>query len=356
MDTIQITASKTYQVLTGQGLLCQAGKLISAALPGKARKLCIVADDTVDRLYSKALAESLLKAGYETVKFTFPPGEASKSLDTVSHLLEFLAESQLTRSDGIVALGGGITGDLAGFAAAVYLRGIDFVQVPTTLLAAVDSSVGGKTGVNLTSGKNLAGAFWQPSLVLFDIDTMKTLSYDLLLDGAAEAIKAGAIADKELFAYIQQAPRLDAPETIRHLSQRAIEIKRQVVEADERDTGVRQLLNFGHTIGHAIERCSDFSISHGHAVAIGMVICSRASLALEWSKEDCLRPILSSLKKFSFPLECPYTAQELTAAALNDKKRMGDKITLVVPLTLGNCTLKTIPVTQLEEFIKAGLS
>lgn len=356
MDCIQITASKTYQVLTGQGLLSQAGEQIRTALSEKARKLCIVTDYTVDRLYSAALTDSLLAAGYETVKFTFPPGEASKNMDTISRLLEFLAEHQLTRSDALIALGGGIAGDLTGFAAAVYLRGIDFVQVPTTLLAAVDSSVGGKTGVNLKSGKNLAGAFWQPSLVLFDIDTMRTLSYDLLLDGAAEAIKAGAIADKALFTYIEKAPRLDEPETIRHLSRRAIEIKRQVVEADERDTGVRQLLNFGHTVGHSIEKCSNFSISHGHAVAIGMVICARASLALGWSQEDCLTPILSSLEKFSFPLECPYSAQELTAAALKDKKRMGNSITLVIPAALGNCQLKTIPISQLEEFIKAGLS
>ena len=173
-------------------------------------------------------------------------------MDTVSRLLEFLAEHQLTRSDALVALGGGVTGDLTGYGAASYLRGIPFVQVPTTLLAAVDSSVGGKTGVNLKAGKNLAGAFWQPSLVLFDTDTIKTLSYDLILDGAAEAIKAGAIADGQLFSYISSCRELTDPEAITHLSRRAIEIKRQVVEADERDTGVRQLLNFGHTMGHAM--------------------------------------------------------------------------------------------------------
>ncbi|MCQ4636597.1 3-dehydroquinate synthase [Anaerovorax odorimutans] len=356
MEKILITASKTYEVLTGEGLLPRAGRLIRPVLSEKAQKLCIVTDDTVDRLYSGVLSDSLTDAGYETVKFVFPPGEASKSLDTLSELLEFLADHQLTRSDALIALGGGIVGDLTGFAAASYLRGIDFVQVPTTLLAAVDSSVGGKTGINLKAGKNLAGAFWQPSLVLFDIDTMKTLSYDLLLDGAAEAIKAGAIADRELFSYIDRVDRLDAPETIRYLSSRAIEIKRQVVEADERDTGVRQLLNFGHTVGHAIEKCSDFSISHGHAVAMGMVICARAALALGWSQEDCLSPLLASLEKFSFPLACPYSAEELCNAALKDKKRMGDTITLVIPAALGDCRLKKIPISQLNEFIKAGLS
>ena len=355
MDKITITASKTYEVLTDSGLLARAGQLIRQALGNKVKKLCIVTDDNVNKLYSGPLQQSLQEAGYETVLFSFPPGESSKSMETLSLLLEFLAESQLTRTDALVGLGGGITGDLTGFAAASFLRGIPFVQVPTTLLAAVDSSVGGKTGINLKAGKNLAGAFWQPSLVLFDIDTMKTLSYDLLLDGAAEAIKAGAIADRELFSYIRRADDLTDPNVIRHLSSRAIEIKRQVVEADERDTGVRQLLNFGHTIGHAIEKCSGFSISHGHAVAIGMTIVSRASKNLGWSAEDCLSPLLESLNQFRFPLECPYSASQLADAALKDKKRMGDTITLVIPVHLGDCQLKKIPVSQLEDFIKGGL-
>lgn len=355
MDTITITASRVYQVLTGSGILAHAGKLIRNTLGEQSKKLCIVTDDKVDALYSAALWTALTKAGYETVKFVFPMGEASKSMDMVSELLEFLAQNQLTRSDAIVALGGGVTGDLAGYSAASYLRGIPFVQVPTTLLAAVDSSVGGKTGVNLKAGKNLAGAFWQPSLVIFDIDTIRTLSYELLLDGIAESIKAGAIADRELFFYINRITELTDPAVISHLSRRAIEIKRNVVEEDERDTGVRQLLNFGHTIGHAIEACSRFHISHGHAVAMGMSIISRASLKMGWSKEDCLTPILEALEKFCFPLECPYTAQQLTHAALRDKKRMGDTITLVVPVSLGNCQLKKLPVTELEAVIKAGL-
>lgn len=355
METITITASRTYQVLTESGLLAGSGSLIRQALGEGGKKLCVVTDDNVDALYSRALMDSLTEAGYETVKFVFPAGERSKSMETVSLLLEFLAENQLTRSDALVALGGGVTGDLTGYGAASYLRGIPFVQVPTTLLAAVDSSVGGKTGVNLKAGKNLAGAFWQPSLVLFDTDTMKTLSYDLVLDGAAEAIKAGAIADRGLFSYISACGDLTEPSVITHLSRRAIEIKREVVEADERDTGVRQLLNFGHTMGHSIEACSRFFISHGHAVAMGMVIISRAALKLGWSEEDCLTPLLESLEKFRFPLDCPYSAEQLARAALKDKKRMGDAITLVIPVSLGHCRLKKLPVSQLEDVIKAGL-
>lgn len=356
MHKITINASRTYDVITGSGLLSQSGQLIRQALGEKAKKICIVTDDNVSPLYRTPVKESLKAAGFEVVSFVFPHGENYKSMLTVTKLLDFLAYKQLTRSDAIVALGGGIVGDLAGFAAATYLRGIQFVQMPTTLLAAVDSSVGGKTGVNLSAGKNLAGAFWQPSLVLFDTDTIKSLSYDLLLDGAAEAIKAGVIADKDLFNYIEQVDKLDDPEAIIVLSSRAIWIKQQVVEADERDTGVRQLLNLGHTIGHAIEKCSSFEITHGHAVAMGMVIVAKASQAKGWSQEDCLTPILSALNKFRFPLECPYTAAELTQAALKDKKRMGDTITLVIPVTLGNCQLKQLPIDQLEAFIEGGLS
>lgn len=356
MQKITINASKTYDVLTAPGLIQEAGALIRQALGDKVKKLCIVTDDNVSPLYRPALKESLLNAGFDVASFVFPHGENAKCMATVSQLLEFLAQQQLTRSDALIALGGGITGDLTGFVAASYLRGIPFVQIPTTLLAAVDSSVGGKTGVNLKAGKNLAGAFWQPSLVLFDTNTIQSLSYDLLLDGAAEAIKAGVIADKDLFTYIQQADELTNPEVFTTLSERAIKIKQAVVEADERDLGQRQLLNFGHTIGHAIEKCSDYQISHGHAVAMGMDIVARACLKNGWSEEDCLTPIHDSLTKFRFPLECPFTATELTSAAQKDKKRMGDTITLVIPVTLGNCQLKEIPIDQLEAFIEGGLA
>jgi len=355
MNKITINASRTYDVITAPGLLSQSGQLIRQALGEKTKKICIVTDDNVSSLYRSPVKESLKEAGFEVVSFVFPHGEAYKSLTTVSKLLDFLAYKQLTRSDAVVALGGGITGDLAGFAASVYLRGIRFIQMPTTLLAAVDSSVGGKTGVNLSAGKNLAGAFWQPSLVLFDTNTIRSLSYDLLLDGAAEAIKAGVIADKELFSYISHVTELTDPEVITELSSRAIRIKQQVVETDERDTGVRQLLNFGHTIGHAIEKRSSFSISHGHAVAMGMVIVARACLKNGWSEEDCLTPLLNSMNKFGFPLDCPYNAAELTQAALKDKKRTGDTITLVIPVSLGNCQLKQLPVDELESFIEGGL-
>lgn len=359
MIKITVTASRTYQVLMAQGLLAQAGKYIYETMKPRKKgpaKLCIVTDDIVHDLYCRQVQDSLQAQGYETSVFTFPHGERSKTLKTLSDLLEFLAEQQLTRSDLLVALGGGITGDLTGFAAASYLRGIEFIQIPTTLLAAVDSSVGGKTGVNLKAGKNLAGAFWQPSLVLFDPNTLQTLSPDLLRDGLAETIKAGAIADADLFQTIRQCETINAPETLTTLAARAVEIKRTIVEEDERDTGARQLLNFGHTIGHAIEKCSGFEISHGHAVALGMDIVSKAAFTLGWSREDCFTPIRKALQQFHFPLDCPYSAAQLTEAARKDKKRLGDTITLVIPQTLGACMLKQIPIEELEHFITIGLT
>lgn len=359
MIEITVTASRTYQVLMAQGLLSQAGVRIGEVMKTRKKrpeKICIVTDDIVHDFYCREVQDALQTQGYETSVFVFPHGEHSKTLKTLSDLLEFLAEQQFTRSDMLVALGGGITGDLTGFAAASYLRGIEFVQIPTTLLAAVDSSVGGKTGVNLKAGKNLAGAFWQPSLVLFDPDTMQTLSPALLRDGIAEAIKAGAIADAELFTMISQCETINAPEMLTTLAARAVKIKRAVVEEDERDTGARQLLNFGHTIGHAIEKCSSFEISHGHAVAMGMGIVSKAAFAMGWSREDCFTPIRKALRQFHFPLDCPYSASQLTEAARKDKKRLGDTITLVIPQTLGTCILKQIPIEELEHFITIGLT
>jgi 3-dehydroquinate synthase len=353
MKRIQITASRDYEVLIGRNLLKEAGKSIKEVLPSC--KLCIIADDIVDELYGKLLLSSLVLEGYQVCKYVFPHGETSKNMTIYTEILEYMASENITRTDAIVALGGGVTGDMAGFAAASYLRGIQFVQIPTTLLAAVDSSVGGKTGVNLKGGKNLVGAFWQPSLVVCDCDTFKTLSYDLMLDGISEAIKYGAIVDYALFNFIA-TDDVFSEQTLEEITARCISIKSEIVEQDERDIGLRQLLNFGHTIGHAIEKCSNYAITHGHAVAIGMLIVARASFHLKYSSEDCAPAIEAILKKYKYPLDCPYTAKELAAVALNDKKRSGQMITLVVPTFLGECRLKKIKVADLENFIENGLS
>lgn len=350
-----------------KGLLSRAGELITTALKLKSdpetgmlkdKKICIVTDRNVDSLYAgedQALVRSLKNAGFDVYKYVFPGGEEHKSISTVENILEYLAASKFTRSDLLLALGGGITGDVTGFTASAYLRGINYIQVPTTLLAVVDSSVGGKTGVNLRAGKNLAGAFWQPELVLFDSEVLATLSRELKLDGIAEAVKAGIIADPSIIAYVKENADLDNPEFLTKLASMAVEVKRQVVEADEHDNGCRQLLNLGHTLAHGIEKCSGYEVSHGHAVAMGMAIVSNAAEKLGWTEEKCAGEIRAILEKFGFPLECPYSVPVLLEAAARDKKIRGGEITLVIPAAIGKCVLKTVPVSELAEFISAGL-
>ncbi len=359
MVKVKINASKKYDIIIGKELLSSAGDLISAVK--KTAKVCIVTDTNVEKIYEKTVRQSLEKTGYEVHTFSFPFGEKSKNMVTVSELLEYMAEREFTRSDLIAALGGGIVGDVAGFAAAVYLRGIDFVQIPTTFLAAVDSSVGGKTGVNLKSGKNLAGAFWQPAMVLCDCNTFNTLSSKDFLDGVAEAVKYGCICDPELFRILKSSSHSLSPSVnensscLENIVKRCVEIKGRLVESDEKDTGIRQLLNFGHTIGHAVEKCSNFETSHGHAVAQGMNIVARASVNMGILSESDGAKIRNILEAYGFPLEIKYTAKELTDTALKDKKRSGDSISLVILDKIGHCYLENTPVSKLEAFIESGL-
>ncbi|MHC1723319.1 MAG: 3-dehydroquinate synthase [Aminipila sp.] len=364
MEKIQVSTSRKYDIVIGRDLLKEAGKYVSQVI--SPCKVCIITDDIVYDLYQDSVRNSLTDAGFQVFHFIFENGERSKNINTVTSILELMAENGFSRSDAIIALGGGITGDIAGFAASIFLRGIQFVQIPTTFLAAVDSSVGGKTGVNLQSGKNLAGAFWQPSLVLCDCNTFKTLTYELFLDGVAEAVKYGAILDKDLFDLLMMHganlfcnqltnPNNSNSDTLLQIVKRCVDIKRDIVMKDELDTGIRQLLNFGHTIGHAIEKCSNYSITHGHAVALGMLIVSKASYNLGLCSADCSLKIENILKKFNFPLTCPFTAEELNHVALKDKKRAGESITLVLPEYIGHCNLKKIDILDLKSFISAGL-
>lgn len=358
MIKITVSASKEYDVVMERGALSGIPALMEEAgiIPGK--KLCIVADETTNRLFggeSCDLWQALAGAGFDMYRYVFEGGEKSKTMNTITGLLNYLADNRFSRSDMLIALGGGIVGDVTGFAAASFLRGVDYIQIPTTLLAIVDSSVGGKTGVNLDAGKNLAGAFWQPSLVVFDPYVLDTLSYDAMLDGIAEAVKAGFIGDRAIIDEINALTSAADSDFLTEIAARAVEVKRIVVEEDERDTGSRQLLNFGHTLAHAIEKLSDYRISHGHAVAMGMVIVSSAADALEWSEEPCSDSIWTILTRFKFPLDCPYSTRELTRAALADKKIRGNEITLVIPRIVGKCRLKTIPTDQLEGFISCGI-
>ena len=344
MEIIRVNASKEYDVVIGKGILASLGERC-AELFGKSRAV-IVTDSNVAPLWLDKVKNSLESAGIESVEFVFTAGEESKNTATLCRLIEFMAESRLTRSDFAVALGGGVTGDMTGLAASLYLRGIDFVQIPTTLLAAVDSSVGGKTAVNLSAGKNLMGAFSQPSLVICDTETLATLPEEEFANGMAEIIKYGVIFDKDLFDKVCGG---DVKSDIEKIIARCAELKRNVVAKDEFDRGDRQLLNFGHTMAHSVEKCSNFEISHGSAVAIGMVIAARASYALGWSKEDCTDAIINANKNSNLPCECPFDAKELADAALSDKKRDGGTINFVVPEVMGGCILKKIPVEILYQ-------
>ena len=341
--TIKVNASVAYDIVLGCGISQKIVEMLKKVLDDC--RLAILTDDKVDGLYGSEIENLLNKGGYDTVKFVIPNGEESKNSTNLMAFINFMAEHQLTRKDAVLALGGGVVGDMAGFAAAVYLRGIKFVQIPTTLLAAVDSSVGGKTAIDITAGKNLMGAFHQPSLVCCDTDLLKSLDTDVLRDGYAEVIKYGVIADKILFYTLQNQNK-----DINPIVARCVEIKRDIVEADEFDVGQRQLLNFGHTIGHAIELLSNFSITHGCAVAKGMLIAARMGVAL--GMKDCTTEIKTLLELYGFDLSCPYSADDIYEAALNDKKRSGGNITLVIPEQIGKCVLHKMPCEALLKLLK----
>lgn len=347
MTSIQVKAAQEYCVRIESGCLTQLGEFARAAT--HARVYAVVTDSNVETLHLKAALASLPSG---TPVFSVPAGEASKSGRLYLALLNFLAENRLTRSDCVIALGGGVVGDLAGFAAATYLRGIPYIQAPTTLLAAVDSSVGGKTAIDLPAGKNLAGVFCQPKLVLCDIDCLNTLPESVFRDGCAEVIKYGVLFDEALFSYLlQNGAAFDRERVIA----RCVELKRDVVALDEYDRGERQLLNLGHTVGHGIEAQSGFTVSHGCAVAIGMAIVSRAAASYSLCSAQTAQAVVQILKRFGLPTETPFSAQQLARSALSDKKRVGDTVNLIVPQRIGACTVRPTPVDELEAFIKAGM-
>ncbi|MBR0455840.1 MAG: 3-dehydroquinate synthase [Firmicutes bacterium] len=360
METITIHTSKAYEILLEEGLLATAAEHISKVLPpvedGRAansapRKCCVVCDKTVCQLYGQKphpLLTGLLEAGYTVHVYVFNPGEKSKSLRTAEDLCGFLSENHFGRNDFIIALGGGVCGDLAGFAASIYMRGIPYIQIPTTLLAMADSSVGGKTGVNTDAGKNMLGTFWQPSLVIADPKALETLNKTELLNGLAEVIKAGFIGDTSIFDVISEG----LPAAIA----KAIQVKKEIVEEDEREGGSRRLLNFGHTIGHAIEKCSNYTIPHGFAVMTGMYLTALAADERGWSRTPMAGFIKSAIDAFAYPVYTDCTAADLAAAAKDDKKHEADRITIIYPDQPGTCAMKELPISDLEVFIASGLT
>lgn len=350
IQTIQVHTTPAYEVSIGGGLLSACGQHLRKVLAPC--RVAVITDSTVAPLYLKTVTSSLKSAGFTVCSYIFPAGEGSKNFTTLASILEFLAEQHLTRTDCVAALGGGVTGDMAGFAAACYLRGIRCVQLPTTLLSAVDSSVGGKTAIDLAAGKNLAGAFLQPTAVLCDTDCLGSLPADVFADGAAEAIKTGVLDDESLFALFEDGTLSAAPEEV---IARCVRYKAGVVERDEKEQGERKLLNLGHTVAHAIEKCSGYAIPHGHAVAAGLAIIARAAENLGWTEEPIAARVAACLAKNGLPTGTEYTAGALANAASADKKRAGGDITLVIPRKIGVCQLRKMPVSELLPVITAGL-
>ncbi len=347
MITIPVNTGSPYKVHIGSGIISTAGSEMKALdLSGK---VLIVSDDNVAPLWLDTVRTSLTETGFEVFDFVIPHGEESKNAVNLLSILNFAAENNFSRSDTFVALGGGVVGDLCGFAAAVYMRGIGFVQLPTSLLAAVDSSVGGKTAIDLDSGKNLAGAFYQPKLVICDTDCFETLPEEEFSNGMGEVIKYGMFCDNELL------DMLNGEFDIKEIVARCVTIKAKVVEADEFEKGERAFLNFGHTIAHAIELLSGYTVPHGSAVAAGMVAITKACVEKGICEKEALDILLSLLTKFNLPEKFDFETNEIYNATLKDKKNSNGKITLVLPTAKGKSILKKCDYNELKEFITLGL-
>ncbi len=345
---------RSYDILIGPGVLTEAGKHIEAIF-GK-RDFFLIADSNCHDLLGHDL-EAMLKGEALSVKsIVFPAGEQSKNLKQVEDISRRLVELGADRQSVILALGGGVTGDIAGFVASIYMRGIPFVQIPTTLLAQVDSSVGGKTGVDLPEGKNLVGTFYQPRLVLSDIGVLATLPQKELNNGLAEVIKYGAIWDADFFTFLEQnhvGCKNLAPEVIAYIVKRSCEIKAQVVTLDEKEGDLRRILNFGHTIGHAIEASSNFSITHGEAVAIGMVAAGRISMEKGLLAQDDFKRLTNLIKGLGLPHSVPasISPEDILIKIRHDKKAKGGKVHFVLLKGIGK-TIITPEVTD-EDVLKS---
>ena len=349
MTKIHVSASHDYDVIISRGCLGEAGEHARAVLG--ARRAAIVSDSNVLPLYGAALRESLEKAGLSVSCIAVPAGEESKCLERYGEILEFFCREGLTRADVVVALGGGMVGDLAGFCAATYQRGVALVQVPTTLLAMVDSSVGGKTAIDLRGGKNQAGCFYQPSLVLCDPDTLRSLPEREYRAGCAEVIKYGVLGSAELFSALEDSGVRAREEDI---IAACVDMKREIVAMDEFDTGERKKLNLGHTIGHAVESAEGFRLLHGECVAVGLAVICRAAAKFGYMPQCDADRVVRLLEKTGLPAETALERKTLLPFARADKKRSGESLDLVVPERIGACRIVRIPAQELDLWMAAG--
>ena len=387
MKTIRVNVEKEYSVNVGRGLLDEIGPLVRAV--SGASKAAVVSDATVFALYGGRIRKGLQDAGFSVSSFAFPAGEQSKNFQTLESILNFLVESGLQRGDVIIALGGGVVGDLAGFAASIYMRGINYVQVPTTLLAMVDSSVGGKTAVDLEKGKNLAGAFWQPLQVICDLDVLETLPSDIFVEGLGEVIKTNAIAglgfsevlaggtnltgtNQTVGASLDAISNVGADpfdDALEEIITACIEYKSKIVSEDEFDKkGIRNVLNAGHTVGHCIEKSSGYSVPHGKAVANGLLFEAVMAVKLGLCKESLMETLkteviacgllMSDANGVGVSADSPsedFDPDCWIEIMARDKKNAGDEISFILPMDFGNYVEKKIPRPEVRNLLISAL-
>lgn len=346
MKRVEVKTGKSYEILIRHNILDKSGEYIRPLT--KAIRAVIVSDSNVAPIYADRVKASLEDNGFDVSVFVFNAGEQSKRLFTIEKMYMHFFENNITRTDIVVALGGGVTGDMAGFAAASYLRGIDFVQIPTSLLAQVDSSVGGKTGVDLPTGKNLVGAFHQPRIVLIDPETLNTLPEKFFRDGLGEVVKYGCIKSVDLFERLENQ---NAADVIDDIIYECVSIKRDVVQRDELDTGERAILNFGHTFGHAIEKLGSYSgLTHGEAVAAGSAILTRITEAKGFTRKGTSARLDNLLRKYDLPLNSDFTLAEILAATRGDKKSTGKSVKFIFLRAIGECYINKIDFEDIEDF------
>lgn len=317
-----------------------------------AKKVLVCTDTNVEKLYLKKAVQSLEKSGFEVFSFVIQSGEEFKTPKTYLEIINACEEAKLTRKDALVALGGGVVGDIVGFAASTYMRGIDVVQIPTTLLSAIDSSVGGKTGVDLPSGKNLLGAFYQPRLVLFDQDLLKTMKVVDWKNGIAEGIKYAVIAGGEILQILEN--ELDL-ENLERFVELAVTIKKDIVEFDEKESGLRKYLNLGHSFGHAIETLSDYKTPHGLAVAKGLFFIAKFAEQNGYSDNAFVEKLGNLLEKYDFDVHIPYAYPHMIKSMKMDKKASDTTISLIIPKQFGKTDIIDFPFEKLKEIGKVSL-
>lgn len=345
---LTVNLSKKYEIVIQKGIFNNIKSEISKVYNGS--KIAIITDDNLYGLYGSQLKNSFENAGYTVVAIIIPPGENSKSLNILKDVYSMLSEN-IIRDDLIVAFGGGVVGDLAGFAASTYMRGVKFIQIPTTLLSQIDSSVGGKTAINLAQGKNMVGSFYHPERVLVDPTMLKTLPKKYFYDGLGEAIKYACIKDENLFNTLYSK---DIYNNMEYLIFTCLNIKKEFIEKDEKDQGLRMILNFGHTIGHAIEKHSNYSVSHGEAVCMGMYYITKNSEKLGFTKSGTVEKLTSLFEIYNINYKLDATTEDIVKYIYKDKKNESNLINLILLKEIGSAFIKKVPLKNIYDYVNLG--